>query len=223
MDLDELAVGVEGALLVEGGLGGAGADDGIGGLSEDGSVAAGADDDGVGGEGAGLHGAEIHGADAAGGAFGVEDGGEELPAFVFGDLAFGFVAADLFVESVEELLAGGRSGEGGAVVEGASEAAEVEQAFGGAVEGDAHAVEEVDDGGALRGHVFDGGLVGEEVAAVDGVVEVLEDVVAFAFEVLGGVDAALGADGVGALDGDDGEEVDLAAGFGDLDDGGEAG
>ena len=53
MDLDELAVGVVGALLVEGGLRAAGADDGVGGLAEDGSVAAGADDDGVGGEGAG--------------------------------------------------------------------------------------------------------------------------------------------------------------------------
>ena len=172
VDLDELAVGVVGALLVERGLGGAGADDGVGGLAEDGSVAAGADDDGVGGEGAGLHGAEVHGADAAAGALGVEDGGEELPAFVLGDFAFGLVAADLLVERVEELLAGGGSGEGGAVVEGAAEAAEVEQAFGGAVEGDAHAVEQVDDGGALLAHVLDGGLVGEEVAAVDGVVEV---------------------------------------------------
>ena len=223
MDLDELAVGVVGALLVEGGLGGAGADYGVGGLAEDGSVAAGADDDGVGGEGAGLHGAEVHGGDAAAGAFAVEDGGEELPAFVLGDFAFGLVAADLLVEGVEELLAGGGSGEGGAMVEGSSEAAEVEEAFGGAVERDAHAVEQVDDGGTLRGHVFDGGLVGEEVAAVDGVVEVLQDVVALALEVLGGVDAALGADGVRALDGDDREEVDGAAGFGDLDDGGETG
>ncbi len=33
------------------------------------------------------------------------DGGEELPAFVLGDLAFGLVAADLLVERVEELLA----------------------------------------------------------------------------------------------------------------------
>ncbi len=96
-----------------------------------------------------LHGAEVQGADAAAGAVGVEDGGEELPAFVLGDFAFGLVAADLLVERVEELLAGGGSGEGGAVVEGAAEAAEVEQAFGRAVEGDAHAVEEVDDGRAL--------------------------------------------------------------------------
>ena len=141
----------------------------------------------------------------------------------FVDFAFGFVAADLLVEGVEKLLAGGGAGEGGAVVEGATEAAEVEETFGGAVEGDAHAVEQVDDGGCGLAHGLDGRLVGEEVAAVDGVVEVLVGGVAFALEVLGGVDAALGADGVGALDGDDGEEVDAAAGFGDLDDGGEPG
>ncbi len=41
VDLDEFAVGVVGALLVEGGLGGAGADDGVGALAEDGAVAAG--------------------------------------------------------------------------------------------------------------------------------------------------------------------------------------
>src|SRR5207253_969402 len=42
--LDEFAVGVEGSLLVEGGLGGAGANYGVGGFAEYGSVAAGADD-----------------------------------------------------------------------------------------------------------------------------------------------------------------------------------
>ena len=104
-----------------------------------------------------------------------------------------------------------------------AEAAEVELAFRCAVEGHAHAVEQIDDGRALRGHVLDRRLVGEKVAAVDGVVEVLEDVVALALEVLGSVDAALRADRVRALDRDDGEEVDLAAGFGDLDDGGETG
>ncbi len=223
VNLDELAVGVVGALLVEGRLRGAGAHHGVRRFAEDGSVAARADDDGVGGEGAKLHGAEVHCGDSAAGALGVEHGGEELPALILLDLALGLVAANLLVERVEKLLACGGSGEGGAVVEGTAETAEVEQAFGGAVEGHAHAVEQVDDGGALRGHLLDGGLVGEEVAAVDGVVEVLEDIVALALEVLGGVDAALGADGVRALDGDDGEEVDVSARLGDLDDGGEAG
>ena len=151
-------------------------------------------------------------------ALGVEDGGEKLPAFVLFDFAVGLVAADLLVERVEELLAGGGAGEGGAVVERAAEAAEVEQALGSAVEGHAHAVEQVDDAGSGFAHGLDGSLVGEEVAAVDGVVEVLVGGVAFALEILGGVDAALGADGVGALDGDDGEQVDGAAGLGDLDD-----
>ncbi len=47
--------------------------------------------------------------------------------------------------------------------------------------------------------------------------------IAFAFEILGGVDAALRAHRVRTLDGDDGEQVNIAAGFGDLDDGRESG
>ena len=208
MDLDEFAVGVVGALLEDGGLRGAGADDGVGALAEDGADAAGGENDCVGGEGAQFHGAQVERGDAAAYAVGVEDGREKLPAFVFFDFAFGFVAAHLFVERVEKLLAGGCSGKGGAVIEGAAEAAEVEQAFGGAIEGNAHAIEQVDDGGGGFAHGLDGGLVGEEVAAVDGVVEVLVGGVAFALQILGGVDAALRADGVGALDGDDGKKVD---------------
>ena len=47
--------------------------------------------------------------------------------------------------------------------------------------------------------------------------------VAFALQILGGVDSALRADRVRALDRDDGEQVHVAAGFGDLDDGGKPG
>ncbi len=65
MNLNELAVGVERALLIERRLRRAGADHGIRGLAEDCANAAGGDDDGVGGEGAHLHGVQIHGADAA--------------------------------------------------------------------------------------------------------------------------------------------------------------
>ncbi len=170
------------------------------------------------GKAAELHGAQVERGDAAGDALGIEDGGEEFPAFVLLDLAFSFVAADLLVERVEKLLAGGGAGEGGAVVERAAEATEVEQALGGAIEGDAHAVEQVDDAGSGFAHGLDGRLVGEEVAAVDGVVEVLGGGVAFALEVFGGVDAALRAHRVRTLDRDDGEQVYAAAGFGDLDD-----
>ncbi len=149
MDLDELAVGVEAALLIERGLRRAGADDGIGGLAEDGAAcrrwqmmmaSAGKVRISMVRRSMALMPRQTCCA--------VEDGGEELPVLVLGYFAFGFVAADLLVEGVEKLLAGGGSGEGGAVIEGASEAAEVEEAFGGAVEGDAHAVEQIDDAGA---------------------------------------------------------------------------
>ena len=137
-------------------------------------------------------------------------------------LAFGLVAADLLVERVEKLLAGGGSSEGGAVVERASEAAEIEQPFGSAIERNAHAVEQIDDARSGLAHGLDRRLVGEEVAAVDRVVEMLPGGIAFALQVLGGVDAALRANRVRALYGDDGEQVHLAAHLGDLDDGGEA-
>ena len=165
-----------------------------------------------------LHGAQVHGRDAARHAFGVDDGGEKLPALVLLDLAFGLVAAHLLVERVEQLLAGGGAGKRGAVVERAAEAAEIEQPLGRAIEGHAHAVEQIDDGGRGLAHGLHRRLVGEEVAAVDGVVKVLRGGVAFALEIFGGVDAALRADRVRALDRDDGKQVDRAAGLGDFDD-----
>ena len=55
-----------------------------------------------------------------------------LPAFILlGPCVVGLVAANLLVESVEELLAGGCSGEGGAIEECAAETAEIEQTLGG--------------------------------------------------------------------------------------------
>jgi hypothetical protein len=75
---------------------------------------------------------------------------------------------------VEQLLAGGGAGEGGAVVQGPAEAAEIQvQALGGAAESHAHAVEHVDDARRGLAHGLHRGLVGQEVAAVNGVVEVL--------------------------------------------------
>ena len=133
------------------------------------------------------------------------------------------MAADLFVESVEELLAGGGACKGGAVIERAAEAAIVEKALGRAIEHDAHAIEEIDDGGGFIAHALDERLIGEEVAAVDGVVEMLGGGVPFALLIFCGVDAALGADGMGALYGNDGEEVDRDTGFGNTDCGHESG
>src|SRR5712692_1019088 len=222
VDLDKLAVRVIAALLVQSGLRRSGAHYRIGGLAEDGANAAGRDDDGVGREGADFHTAQIHRADPAANALSVEHGGEKLPVLVLLHLAFGFVAADLLVEGVEKLLASRRSGERGAIVERASEAAKVEQTFGSAIEGNAHAVEQIDDAGRGVAHGLDRRLVGEEVATINRVVEVLPGGIAFALQVLGGVDASLGADRVRALYGDDGEQVNLTAHLGDLDDGGEA-
>ncbi len=194
MNLDQLAVGVVHALLEDGRLRRAGADHGVGALAEDGADAAGRQDDGVSWEGAQLHGAQVQGGDAAADALGVENGGEELPALVLLDLAFGLVAAHLLIERVEQLLPGGGAGKGGAVIERAAEAAEVEQPLGSAIEGHAHAVEQVDDAGRGLAHGLDRRLVGQKVAAVDGVVEVLVGGVALALQILGGVDAALCAD-----------------------------
>jgi hypothetical protein len=150
----------------------------------------------------------------------IEHGGEKFPVLVLFHFAFRLVTADLLVESVEKLLAGGCSGEGGAVVERAAEASEVEQTLGGAIEGNAHAVEEIDDAGSGFAHGLDRRLVGEEVATINRVVEMLVGGIAFALQVLGGVDASLSADRMRTLYGDDREEVNFAAHLGDLDDGG---
>ena len=161
--------------------------------------------------------AQVHGADAAADAVRIEHGAQKLPVLVLGDLAFGFVAAHLLVQRVEQLLAGGGAGECRAMVERAAEAAEIEQAFRRAVEGHAHAVQQVDDAGRSLAHGLDRRLVGQKVAAVDRVVEVLPGGVAFALEVLGRVDAALRAYGMRPLDRHDGEQIDVTAGFRNLD------
>src|SRR6202451_432918 len=92
---------------------------------------------------------------------------------IFLNLAFGLVAAHLFVERVEQLLSGGGSGKCGAVIERPAKAAEIQQAFGGAIKRHAHTVEEVDDAGSSLAHGFHGRLVGQKVAAINDVVEML--------------------------------------------------
>src|SRR5713226_595109 len=221
VNLNKLAVRVIAALLIERGLRRSGAHNRVGGLAEDGANAARRNDNGVGREGADFHAAQVHRTDAAADALSVEHGGEKFPVLVLLHLSFGFVAADLLVERVEKLLAGGSSGECRAIVERAAEAAEIEQTFGRAIKGNAHAVEQIDDSGRGVTHGLDRRLVGEEVAPVNRVVEMLPGGIAFAFEVLGGVDATLRANRVRALYGNDREQINLTAHFGDLDDGGE--
>src|SRR6185437_2320730 len=107
------------------------------------------------------------------------------------------------------------------MVQRSAETAKIEQAFGSAIEGNAHAVEQVDDAWRGLAHVLHRRLVGEEVAAVNGVIEVLPRAVALAFEVLGGVDSALRAHGMRALHRHNRKQIDMPAGFGDLDGRGE--
>jgi hypothetical protein len=196
VDLDHLGIAVVDALLVADRDGGAGVDDRVRALAEDHAVASGRDNYGVGGEGLDLHRAQVLGGDAAAHAVLVLDDAEELPAFVLLDQVPDFPAPDLLVQGVQELLAGGRSGVGGAVLEGSAESAEAKEPFAGPVERHAHAVEEIDDRGGSLGHAHDRRLVVQEVASRDGVFEVEVGRIALAAQVHRAVDSALGADGV---------------------------
>src|SRR3989442_1554956 len=222
MDLDELAVGVVRALLVRGPGGAAGVDHGVRALAEHHARAARREHDRRGGERVYLDAGQVERGDAAAASRLVDHRRAELPLLQFPDAPRGLVAAHLFVEGVDELLARGRSGEGRAMEERAAEAAEVEESFRGAVERYAHAVEEEDDPRAGLAHRLHGRLVGEEVAAVDRVVEVSPGRVALPLPVDRGVDPALCAHRVRAFDRHDGEEVDREPRFGDPDGGHEA-
>ena len=116
MDLNEFAVRVVNALLKKSGLRGAGADDGIGGASKNRADSAGGKNHRVGGVRSHFHGAQIHGADTAAHAGFIDHRGKKCRAFEFFNFAFGFVAADLFIESVKQLLPGGGAGKRGAVI-----------------------------------------------------------------------------------------------------------
>ena len=96
------------------------------------------------------------------------------------DFAFRLIAAHLFVEGVEKLLSGGRTGECRAVVERPAETAKIQQAFRSAIERHTHAVEQVNDARRSLAHGFDRRLVGQKVAAINGVVKVLPGGVALA-------------------------------------------
>ncbi len=136
---------------------------------------------------------------------------------VFGDFAFGFIAANLLVECIEKLLAGGSAGKRGAMVQRAAKAAEIEQAFRCAVEGDAHAIQQIDNPRRSLTHGLNWRLVGNEITAVDRVVKVLPGGIAFTFEIFGGIDAALSAYRMRPLDRHNREQIDVAAGFSNLD------
>ena len=216
MHLDKLAVCVVAALLVKRRLSGSGADDGIRRFAENCADASSRDNDGVSRKDAYFHGAQIHGANTAANSFSIEHGRQKFPVLKFFDLAFGLVAADLFVQRIEKLLTRSGPGECGAVIECPAEAPKIEQTLGSAIEGHTHAVEQVNNGRSRVAHRFDRRLVCQEVSAVNGVIEMLPGGVAFAFQVLGRINSALRANRMGALHRDNREQVDLSAHLGNF-------
>ena len=223
MHLNELAVGVVAPLLVERRLRRSRAHHGICRFAKDRAVAAGGNNDGVGRKRPHCHRTQVHGADAVAHVVVVEHCGKKFPVLVLLHLALGFVAADLLVERVQQLLSRGRPGKGRAVIQRPAESPEVEQTLGRAVEGNAHAIEEVDNAGRGVAHVFYRRLIGEEVAAVNRVVKVLPGRVAFAFQILRSVNSALRAHRVRSLHRNDGEQVDMGAHLRDLNHRGQSG
>ena len=145
MDLDELGVAVFGPGLKRAAGGAAGAGHRHGRAAVDQAAAARGDDHGVGRKGADLHRHQVLPDAAAADAVVVEDRTEKIPELVLLDLAGHFPAADLFVQGVEQLLAGRGAGEGRALEERAAEAALIAKALGRAIEGNAQPVHQVDD------------------------------------------------------------------------------
>src|SRR5690606_34002919 len=110
-------------------------------------------------------------------------------------------AADLFVEGIQQLLPGGRPGEGSSLVKGAPKAALVAKALGGAIEGNPQPVHQVDDSRGPVGHFLYGGLMLQKVAAVNGVEQVLRLAVSLLpRSVVDAVDSPLRANAVRPFD-----------------------
>ncbi len=220
--LNEFAIRVERALLIERALRGPGAYNRVRRLPENHADPAGGHDYRISREGAHFHRAQIHRADAAANLISVQYRGEEFPVLELVNLTFGLVATHLLVERIEKLLTGRRTRKSRPVEERSAEATEIEQPFSCAIEGNSHAVEQIDDARRGIAHSFYRRLVRQKIAAVNGVVEVLPRRVAFALQVLGSVDAALRAHRMRALHGDNREQINLAAHFGHFDHGSES-
>src|SRR5215831_14358592 len=163
------------ALLVAGRDGAAGADHRVGRLAEDQSRPAGRHNYGVSWEGLQFQRLQIHCDETTAYLMAVHDERHHLPRLILRYLAADFVAPHLFIERVEQLLSGGSAGEGGTVMFGAPEPAEIEHALRRAREGDTHAIEEVDDRRRHFAHGLSGRLISEKVATVNSVVEVFPD------------------------------------------------
>src|SRR5262249_53831474 len=197
VDLRVAGVGEAGALLEGPQDGRHVAADRVGGQVIEVAVAAGGEDDGVGGERLDAAGDEVAGHDAP--RLAVDDDEvEHLGPREHLDVAEADLAAERLVGAEQQLLAG-LPGEGeGSGDEGAAEGAVGGQAAIFAGERDALGDALVDDVDADLGQPVDVGLARAVITPLDGVVEEAVNAVAVVLVILGGVDAALGRDAVGA-------------------------
>ena len=132
-------------------------------------------------------------------------------------LPFGFPPAGLFVEGVEQLLAGGGAGEKVRLKREPPKRRRARWPSGVRLKGTPMRSSRSMISRGPVGHFQHGRLIGEEIAAEHGFVEMHPLAVSLlAGDVVAGVDAALGADAVAALDGDHGEQIDGDAFLGEL-------
>ncbi|MNO58965.1 hypothetical protein D3C76_495410 [compost metagenome] len=194
MNLNEFAVGVMHALLIDSTGSCSGVDDRVRCFAKNNPGTAARQNHGIRREGLNLHGFEILGTDAAAHALVVQNDREEFPVLAFGDHAFSFPAANLLIQCIQQLLAGRCTCKSCPVALRAAEPAEVEQTLRRAVEHNAHPVHQMDNARCGLAHRFDRRLVGKKVAAVYGIVKMLPRRVTLAFGIHCTVNAALRAD-----------------------------
>src|SRR5579885_3917174 len=168
---------------------------GVRGKKIDVSVAAGAENDGVGDMRIDLAGDEVAGNDAAG--FAVDDDEvEHLMAREQGDASCIHLPFEGLISAEKELLAGLAPGVEGSRDLGPAKAAIGEGSAVFAGEGDALSDALIDDIDADLGEAINVGLAGAEVSAFDGVVEQAIDAVAVVLIIFRRVDSALRGDGM---------------------------
>ena len=213
MHLDKFRIAVASAGLIAARVGPAGADDRHGALAEDQSIAARGDHDRIGAKRANLHRPHVLGDDADAGrraANVLNHRPEEFPEFIFVNAAFRFEPPHLLVEGVEQLLPRRCAGEKCALDQAPTKKPKAALPLGRAIEGYAHAIEQIDDPRGPIAHLVDRRLIREKISAENRLVEVNPFAVTLlSRDVVAGVDAALGADTVAALHRHHREKIDV--------------
>src|SRR5262249_54566317 len=110
-------------------------------------------------------------------------------------------STNLFIERVEQLLAGGSACKRRSLVKCPAESAAVDRPFGRTVEWNPQPIEQVDHSRSPVAHFFDRRLMLKEIAAVNGVVEMqMLGIALAAGHIADAVDAALSTDRVRSFD-----------------------